>query len=75
MGAQRLGLADAQLGVSGGYKLFGTHFIKAEVGYSLVRRYLWDDKLSPSFVGSVEPFSDKALNSVPYFKLGLVQKF
>jgi hypothetical protein len=74
-GAERLGLAAAQLGLGARYKMFGNYFVVADAGYTILRRYLWDDKTSPSFNIGDDPFLDRDLDPVPYFRVGIIQKF
>ena len=74
-GAERLGLAAAQLGLGARYKMFGNNFIVADAGYTVLRRYLWDDGTDTSFDIGEDPFLDRDLDPVPYFRVGILQKF
>lgn len=74
-GAERIGFAAAQIGLGSKYKVTGNYYITAEVGFTALRRYEWDDENTTSFEIGQIPFFERQLGSVPYINLGLIQKF
>jgi hypothetical protein len=75
VGAERVGFAAAQVGLGSRYNLFANNFLELEVGYTAMRRYLWDDGMGTSFNIGDDPFFDRDLDPVPYFRFGILQKF
>lgn len=74
-GAERVGLAAAQVGFGARYNLAGNNFITAEFGYTALRRYQWDDERGTSLKISEDPFLERDLDPVPFIGVGFIQKF
>jgi hypothetical protein len=74
-GAERIGFAAAQVGLGTRYKVAGNNFLTAEIGYTVLRRYEWDDENGTSTDIGQEPFVEREVDPVPYINIGFSQKF
>lgn len=74
-GAKRIGFAAAQLGLGTRYKVSDSNYVTAEIGYTALRRYEWDDETGTSTDIGQDPFLERDLDPAAYLRIGFLQRF